>query len=78
MNSLLEGLFGETLVATITEFFSLFVTVIINVYFQWLVLYLPELKVTPISLYFFSIRYKYKIEQRYRFNLISKYERSKY
>ena len=41
--------------AAITEFLSLFVTVIINIYIQVHVLDLPELKVTPITLYLFSI-----------------------
>ena len=41
--------------AAITEFLSLFVTVIINIYFQVHVLDLPELKVAPITLYLFKI-----------------------
>ena len=39
----------------------LFVDVLINIYIQWHVFCLPELKVAPIALYFFSTKYKYKI-----------------
>ena len=41
------------LVATVTEFLSKFVTVIINIYIQQRVFYLPELKAMLITLYIF-------------------------
>ena len=44
----------KNMVAAITEFLSLFDSVIINIYIQQHVFYLPELKVTFITLYFFS------------------------
>ena len=52
---------NKNLATTITEFLSVFVNVIINIYIQWYVLYLPELKVTQVTLYYFSTKYKYKI-----------------
>ena len=52
--TLLVGPFGnKNLVATITELSSLFDTVTISIYIQEHVLYLPELKVTSITLHFF-------------------------
>ena len=62
MHFLLEGwnvllvTLSKHKVATVTEFLSLFVTVIINIYIQQHVLYLPVLNVTPITLYFFSTK----------------------
>ena len=47
---------SKNLVATLTELLSLFVTVIINIYIQWYIRYLPELKFTPMTLYFFSTK----------------------
>ena len=52
---------SKNLVATITEFLSLFVTVTINIYIQQHIIYLPELKVTSITIYFFWTKYKFKI-----------------
>ena len=64
MHFLLEGplvTLSKNLVATLTELLALFVTVIIKIFIQQHVLYLPELKFTPITLYFFSTKYKFKI-----------------
>ena len=52
---------SKNLVATITGFLSLFLNIVINIYIQWHVLYRPEFKVTPITLYFSSTKYKYRI-----------------
>ena len=51
---------SKNLVATITECLRLFVNIIINIYIQKHIFYLSELKVTPIILYFFLTKYKYK------------------
>ena len=53
--------FNKNLVATITEFLSLFVNATVNNYIQQHVLYLSKLKVSEITLHFFSTKYKYKI-----------------
>ena len=52
---------SKNLVAAITEFLSLFLNIVINIYIQWHVLYRPEFKVTPITLHFSSTKYKYRI-----------------
>ena len=66
-----------------TEIVSLVVTVKINI--EQHLLYLPELTVTPITLYFFQTKYKYKVsqmrlydKQRYNFNRIYKCHANKY
>ena len=52
---------SKNLVATITEFLPLFVTVTSNIYIQQHVLYLSELKVTSVTLNFFSTKHEFKI-----------------
>ena len=62
MHFLLKGSVGDfekkNLVATITEFLSLFFTSKSNIYIKQGLLYVTELKVTPITFYFFWNKYE--------------------
>ena len=76
---------SKNLVATITEFQSIFVTATINIYIEQHVLYPTELKIKPITLFFSQVNIILKLlrmcicdKQRQSFNRIYKQERSKY